>query len=245
MLPAGMFAFGDMLAFLAVFALAAVPPTVAALFFLRSRPGFWMPLAIAALILAATSVAALLHPPRVDNVSGARCPAAGLAGLRHASASIGAALRLGLPPGRAVRAGSSRAARAAGRRRAGDRRSCCRALRFSAPVSSRRAVVGCHRAGHLALSWPIASSVPSRRCTGPGSAAGVFPAACLAHRGWSRPAHAWRHSPCLARRTRSLRHPGAPIGLVIFDWRQATQGRIFGRWHVPPGSYERRHRSLR
>ena len=57
---AGMFAFGDMLAFLAVFALAAVPPTVAVLFLLRSRPGFWMPLAIAALILAATSVAALL-----------------------------------------------------------------------------------------------------------------------------------------------------------------------------------------
>jgi hypothetical protein len=55
-----MFAFGDMLAFLVVFALAAVPPTVTALFLLRSRPGFWMPLAIAALILAATSVAALL-----------------------------------------------------------------------------------------------------------------------------------------------------------------------------------------
>jgi len=56
---AGMFAFGDMLAFLAAFGLAAVPATVGALFLLRSRPGFWMPLAIVALLLAATSVAAL------------------------------------------------------------------------------------------------------------------------------------------------------------------------------------------
>lgn len=56
---AGMFAFGDMLAFLAAFGLAAVPATMAALFLLRSRPGFWMPLATAALFLAATSVAAL------------------------------------------------------------------------------------------------------------------------------------------------------------------------------------------
>ena len=55
----GMFAFGDTLAFLATFALAAVLPTSAALYFLRSRPGFWMPVAVIALFVAASSPIAL------------------------------------------------------------------------------------------------------------------------------------------------------------------------------------------
>ena len=56
----GMFAFGDMLAFLATFGVAAVLPTGAALYFLRSRSGFWTPLAVAAALIAATSAAALV-----------------------------------------------------------------------------------------------------------------------------------------------------------------------------------------
>jgi hypothetical protein len=56
----GMFAFGDMIAFLATFGLAAVLPTGAALYFLRSRPGFWVPLGVIALIVAATSLGALV-----------------------------------------------------------------------------------------------------------------------------------------------------------------------------------------
>jgi hypothetical protein len=55
-----MFAFGDSLLFLAVFGLAAVPATGAALFFLRPHPAFWVTLSLAALAVAATSLAALL-----------------------------------------------------------------------------------------------------------------------------------------------------------------------------------------
>ena len=56
----GMFAFGDMLAFLATFAVAAVPATGAAFYFLRSHPGFWPPLAIIALLFAITSLIAIV-----------------------------------------------------------------------------------------------------------------------------------------------------------------------------------------
>ena len=56
----GMFAFGDMLAFLAAFGLAAVPPTCAAFYFLRSHPGFWRPFSAFALVLAATVLIALV-----------------------------------------------------------------------------------------------------------------------------------------------------------------------------------------
>jgi hypothetical protein len=55
-----MFAFGDSLLFLAVFGLAAVPATGAALYFLRPRPAFWTTLSVAALAVASTSLAALL-----------------------------------------------------------------------------------------------------------------------------------------------------------------------------------------
>lgn len=55
-----MFAFGDSLLFLAVFGLAAVPATGAALFFLRPRPGFWVTLSVASLAVASTSLAAFL-----------------------------------------------------------------------------------------------------------------------------------------------------------------------------------------
>jgi hypothetical protein len=56
----GMFAFGDILLFLAVFGVAAVPPTGAALFFLRPYRSFWVALSITALVLAATAIAALI-----------------------------------------------------------------------------------------------------------------------------------------------------------------------------------------
>jgi hypothetical protein len=57
----GMYAFGDSLLFLAVFGLAAVPATGAALFFLRANRTFWRVLSIAALAIAATSLAALVE----------------------------------------------------------------------------------------------------------------------------------------------------------------------------------------
>jgi hypothetical protein len=56
----GMYAFGDSLLFLAVLGVAAVPPTAAALFFLRPCHSFWRVLAIAALVIAATGLTALV-----------------------------------------------------------------------------------------------------------------------------------------------------------------------------------------
>jgi hypothetical protein len=69
---AGMFAFGDGLLFLGVFALAAVPATVAGLFFLRPFRSFWIALSVLALSIAATGLAsmavyiALRHVPPND-----------------------------------------------------------------------------------------------------------------------------------------------------------------------------------
>ncbi len=57
----GMYAFGDSLLFLAVFGVAAVPPTGAALFFLRAYRSFWLALSITALALAATAIAACIE----------------------------------------------------------------------------------------------------------------------------------------------------------------------------------------
>jgi hypothetical protein len=54
----GMSAFGDSLMLLAVFGLAAVPATGAALFFLRPHRAFWLTLSIASLAAAFTSAAA-------------------------------------------------------------------------------------------------------------------------------------------------------------------------------------------
>lgn len=55
-----MYAFGDSLLFLAVFGMAAVPATGTWLFFLRSRPAFWSRLAVTALFVASTGLAAAL-----------------------------------------------------------------------------------------------------------------------------------------------------------------------------------------
>jgi len=55
----GMYAFGDSLLFLAVFGVAAVPATGAALFFLRPYRSFWLVLSVAALGIAITGLAAL------------------------------------------------------------------------------------------------------------------------------------------------------------------------------------------
>ena len=55
-----MYDFGDSLLFLAVFGVAAVPPTGAALFFLRSYRSFWRALSVTALAIAATGLAAFL-----------------------------------------------------------------------------------------------------------------------------------------------------------------------------------------
>lgn len=56
----GMFAFGDSLLFLAVFGLAAVPATGAALYFLRPYPTFWRTVSVGACVIAATGVAAIV-----------------------------------------------------------------------------------------------------------------------------------------------------------------------------------------
>jgi hypothetical protein len=56
----GMSAFGDSLLFFAVFGLAAVPATGAALFFLRTRPAFWVTLSVLSLAVASTNLAACL-----------------------------------------------------------------------------------------------------------------------------------------------------------------------------------------
>lgn len=69
----GMFAFGDSILFLGVFALAAIPASGAALFFLRPYPTFWHVLSVGALAIATTGVAALaayLISPNVSRGTG-------------------------------------------------------------------------------------------------------------------------------------------------------------------------------
>src|SRR3979411_2190452 len=56
----GMYAFGDDLLFLAVFGIAAVPASGAALFFLKPYRSFWLALSVAALGIAATGLAAVI-----------------------------------------------------------------------------------------------------------------------------------------------------------------------------------------
>ena len=58
---AAMFAFGDSILFLGVFALAAVPATAMGLFFLRPVRSFWIVLSVLALCIAATGVAAMIE----------------------------------------------------------------------------------------------------------------------------------------------------------------------------------------
>ncbi len=55
----GMYAFGDVLLFVAVFGVAALIPTAAGLYFLRSRPGVWRLLGAATVVVSASGVAAL------------------------------------------------------------------------------------------------------------------------------------------------------------------------------------------
>ena len=58
----GMAAFGDSLMLLAVFAVAAIPAILVALFFLRPYPAFWLTLSIASLAAVSTSgIAAVIH----------------------------------------------------------------------------------------------------------------------------------------------------------------------------------------
>ena len=56
----GMFAFGDSILFLAVFVLASIPATGAALFFLRPYPRFWRLWSIAAILISATALGAAI-----------------------------------------------------------------------------------------------------------------------------------------------------------------------------------------
>ncbi len=68
----GMYAFGDSLLFLAVFGVAAVIPTGAALYFLRPYRTFWVTLSVLTLAIAATGLAAALDyaiPPSTSGPS--------------------------------------------------------------------------------------------------------------------------------------------------------------------------------
>jgi hypothetical protein len=56
----GMYAFGDSMLFLAVFVMAGLPSTGAALFFLRPSRPFWRALSIVAIVVATTGLAALI-----------------------------------------------------------------------------------------------------------------------------------------------------------------------------------------
>jgi hypothetical protein len=63
----GMYAFGDSMLFLAVFVMAGLPSTGAALFFLRPSRAFWRALSIVALVVAATGLGALIGYLAVQN----------------------------------------------------------------------------------------------------------------------------------------------------------------------------------
>ena len=54
----GMYAAGDAILFLAVFAVASIPASGTALFFLRPYPAFWRTLSLAAILVASTAVVA-------------------------------------------------------------------------------------------------------------------------------------------------------------------------------------------
>jgi len=56
----GMRAFGDSILLLAVFGLGAIPPSAAALFWLRPCPSFWRAASVVALAIAATGITALI-----------------------------------------------------------------------------------------------------------------------------------------------------------------------------------------
>ena len=58
---AAMYGFGDSLLFLAVLAVAAVPATGAALFFLRPHRSFWLTLCVVVPAVAITALAALIE----------------------------------------------------------------------------------------------------------------------------------------------------------------------------------------
>lgn len=79
----GMYAAGDMMLFLAAFAIAALAPTGAALWFLRSRRAIWTAFAIAAFVIAMSGIAAMILYVRGD--SGAW---AGLSPLRILAAPL-------------------------------------------------------------------------------------------------------------------------------------------------------------
>lgn len=57
----GMYAFGDLLFFLAAFFVAAVPATGGALYVLRPLPWFWRALSVTAAVLAITAAAASIE----------------------------------------------------------------------------------------------------------------------------------------------------------------------------------------
>jgi hypothetical protein len=80
----GMLAFGDSGIFLAIFGLAAIPPTTAALVFLRSYHSFWRIASLVAACIAATGIASVIayFMFRTDNVGSISSTLAMLSPLR-------------------------------------------------------------------------------------------------------------------------------------------------------------------
>ena len=115
-LYSGMSAFGDSLLFLGAFALAAIPATVAALYFLRPYRRAWIALSIAALVIASSAlIACFLQLAARDAASGSRLAAwAMVAPLRILVAPVFALL---VPPRRPGGAGASATRHAARCRR--------------------------------------------------------------------------------------------------------------------------------
>ena len=100
-LYSGMSAFGDSLLFLGAFALAAIPATVAALYFLRPYRRAWIALSIAALVIASSAlIACFLQLAARDAASGSR--ARRLGNGRATSHSRGPRVRPPVPPRRPV-----------------------------------------------------------------------------------------------------------------------------------------------
>src|SRR5262249_10185139 len=73
-----MYDFGDSILFLAVLAVAAVPATGAALFFLRPHRSFWLAICVAAPAVAVPALVAMIQYVAGQGAAGAAAHTAGL-----------------------------------------------------------------------------------------------------------------------------------------------------------------------
>ena len=97
-----------LLLFLAVFSVAAIAPTGAALYFLRPHRAFWRALSTGALVLAITALAALVayaapHAPDAESALNAWSAVAVLRILVAPSLALASLLAAAFAPGRGLR----------------------------------------------------------------------------------------------------------------------------------------------